>query len=257
VVAVYLAVLVMMSAGIVVAAHALVPTPDTDGAIPPGGAPYAAVPAPVAAVVQPPAPTSSDGLPVVDPAWLARTARRSGVPQTALTAYARASLRAPGSCHLGWTTLAAIGWVESHHGTIGKRVLDLDGTSSTPIVGPALDGSGGFGAIPTTETGTRLHGDNRWDHAVGPMQFITSTWLQWGADGDGDGVVDPQDVDDAAWAAARYLCADGRDLSDGSGWSGGIFSYNHSQAYLDSIYAAASAYAERTEHTQRTQRSSR
>jgi len=238
--------LVALVAALVAAARWVTPEPDLGG-VPLGGAPYA----PVQAAAAAPAVPAAEGvgparLPRVDQAWLTRTATRAGIPQTALAAYARATLRAPRGCGLGWTTLAAIGWVESHHGTLGDRVLGLDGTSSTPIVGPALDGDGGFSAIPATRAGTRLHGDPRWDHAVGPMQFITSTWRAWGADGDGDGRRDPQDIDDAAWAAARYLCADGRDLTSGAGWSGGIFSYNTSQAYLDSIYAAATAYAERT-----------
>ncbi|MCY7396135.1 MAG: lytic murein transglycosylase, partial [Nocardioides sp.] len=164
---------------------------------------------------------------------------------TALAAYARATLRAPQACGLGWTTLAALRWVESQHGTLGGRILGLDGVSSQPVLGPALDGAAGFRAIPASRRGTALHGDARWDHALGPMQFITSTWQQWGADGDGDGSRDPQDVDDAAWAAARYLCADGHDLGGGAGWSAAIYSYNRSQAYLDSIYATASEYAAR------------
>lgn len=217
------------------------------GAVPVGGAPYAPVLAPAQAPAEPVAATvPGNGLPVVDPTWLRTTAASAGIPETALAAYARATLRAPKRCGLGWTTLAAVGYVESHHGTIGDRVLGLDGVSSSPILGPALDGEGGFAAIPSSAAGTALHGDAQWDHALGPMQFITSTWERWGADGDGDGRVDPQDVDDAAWAAARYFCADGRDLTSGAGWSAGVFSYNHSQEYLDSIYATASEYARRT-----------
>ncbi len=54
-------------------------------------------------------------------------------------------------------------------------------------------------AAPSTVTPT-------YDRAVGPMQFLPGTWGRWGSDGDRDGVSDPQDVDDAALAAARYLC---------------------------------------------------
>ncbi len=78
------------------------------------------------------------------------------------------------------------------------------------------------------------------------MQFIPSTWEQWGADGDGDGTADPNDIDDAAYAAARYLCADGNDLASSIGWSGSVFSYNHSSTYVAAVHAAATAYAERT-----------
>lgn len=215
------------------------------GEVLPHAAPYApaAVPAPP---TRPAAPARTPGdLPVVDPAWASATAARTGVPITAMTAYARATLRAPAGCHLGWTTLAGVGWIESQHGTLGERILGLDGVASTPILGPALDGAGDVAAIAATPRGTALHGDPRWDHALGPMQFITDTWRRWGADGDGDGRRDPQDLDDAAWSAARYLCAGGRDLGDGPGWSAGILSYNRSQAYLDAVYATASTYAVR------------
>jgi hypothetical protein len=43
-----------------------------------------------------------------------------------------------------------------------------------------------------------------------------------------------------------YLCADGHDLTSGAGWADAIFSYNHAQSYVDSVYAAAKAYADRT-----------
>ncbi len=48
-------------------------------------------------------------------------------------------------------------------------------------------------------------------------------------------------------SAARYLCADGHDLASGAGWADAVFSYNHSQSYIDDVYAAATAYAERTD----------
>ena len=121
-----------------------------------------------------------------------------------------------------------------------------DGRSSTPILGPALDGEGGFAAIPATPETATWHGDPRWDHAVGPLQFIPATWVTWGADGDGDGDADPNDIDDAAATAVRYLCADGHDLTTGSGWAQAVFSYNHAQAYVDAVRAAAVEYAGRT-----------
>ncbi len=44
---------------------------------------------------------------------------------------------------------------------------------------------------------------------MGPLQFIPSTWRSWGVDANGDGVADPNQIDDAALAAGRYLCAAG------------------------------------------------
>jgi membrane-bound lytic murein transglycosylase B len=85
-----------------------------------------------------------------------------------------------------------------------------------------------------------------WQRATGPLQLLPSTWARWGSDGDGDGVADPQDLDDAAYAAARYLCASRGDLGTGRGWSTAVFSYNHSTAYVRSVHDAAQAYADRT-----------
>jgi membrane-bound lytic murein transglycosylase B len=207
---------------------------------------YVDAPAPAARAGRPVKPGRPIGPQRVDPGWVADTAAKAGIPAPAVRAYANAQLGEPRDCDVGWTTLAGIGWVESQHGTIGGRTLGDDGHSSTPVLGPALDGHGKLAAIPSTAETTRWHGDPRWDHAVGPLQFIPSTWETWGADGDGDGVADPNDLDDAAYAAVRYLCADGHDLTSGSGWADAIFSYNHAQSYVDSVYAAAQAYADRT-----------
>ncbi len=182
----------------------------------------------------------------VDPAWFAATARTSGVPGVALRAYAAAALTVADEqpqCHLGWTTLAGIGEVESGHGTHGGTSLGADGRPRTPIIGPALDGREGFATIASDPESAARHGDTRWDHAVGPFQFIGSTWARWQADGDGDAVADPQDVDDAALAAGRYLCASGADLRTGEGWTRAVHSYNHSDEYVAAVLAAASRYA--------------
>jgi membrane-bound lytic murein transglycosylase B len=185
---------------------------------------------------------------VVDRHWLSTTARATGIPRTAMRAYAVAELRmrteAP-ACKLGWVTLAGIGYVESLHGTIGGRTLAADGHSEPPILGPALNGKGKVAAIPATSQSAQWHGDAVWDHAVGPLQFLPSTWATWGADGDRDGVKDPNDLDDAVVAAARYLCADGHSL-EGTGWGEAVYSYNHSNAYVRSVYDAASTYAAAT-----------
>ncbi len=175
---------------------------------------------------------------------VAALARRTGIPVPAVRAYARAQRGAPRGCHVGWTTLAGIGWVESRHGTLGGRTLHADGRSSSPIVGPALDGHGRFAAIRATPGSAALHGDVVWEHAVGPMQFLPSTWARWASDGDDDGRADVLDLDDGAAGAARYLCASGGDLGATVGWEKAVLAYNHSDAYVAQVYAAAAAYAD-------------
>jgi membrane-bound lytic murein transglycosylase B len=194
------------------------------------------------------APVRPGTVPVVDPAWVQRTAAATGLPAVAVRAYATASLRLgqeqPG-CGLGWSTLAGIGQVESVHGTLGGRTLLADGRASRPIIGPALDGRGPVAAIRADGSATALHGDATWDHAVGPLQFLPSTWDQWGGDGDGDGTADPQDLDDAAYAAGRYLCASGGDLRQGADWQQAVFSYNHASSYVAAVYTAALGLSDR------------
>jgi len=95
--------------------------------------------------------------------------------------------------------------------------------------------------------GGYFDGDPVWDRAIGPFQFIPSTWAAWQSDGNGDGIADPQNVDDAAIAAARYLCADHRDLAKGDDWLRAIMSYNNSVQYVQDVYAAAQLYARSAE----------
>ncbi|WP_053646096.1 lytic transglycosylase domain-containing protein, partial [Streptomyces sp. XY431] len=161
---------------------------------------------------------------------------RSGpaLPETVFAAYRKAEaalvLRSPG-CHLPWQLLAAIGEVES--GQAGRGAVDAGGTTFRPILGPALNGAG-FAAIGDTDGG-RFDGDTQWDRAVGPMQFIPSTWASWGVDANGDGKADPNNIYDAAEAAGRYLCAGGRDLSDPAQLDRAILGYNHSGEYLRTV----------------------
>ena len=177
--------------------------------------------------------------------WAAQVAAATGVPARALQAYGNAELamRAdqPG-CKISWATLAGIGRIESNHGQYAGAVLGADGRPSKPIIGVPLDGSAGVQAIGDTDGG-RYDGDAGVDRAVGPMQFIPSTWRKWASDGSGDGLGDPQQIDDAALAAARYLCAGGRDMASPSGWWAGILSYNNSTEYAQKVFGLADGYA--------------
>jgi soluble lytic murein transglycosylase-like protein len=104
---------------------------------------------------------------------------------------------------LSWTVLAAIGQVESDHGR---------------NMGPSSAG------------------------ALGPMQFLPSTWRSYGVDGDGDGKRNIWDPYDAVPAAADYLCKNGAGRG-GSGLYAAIFAYNHSDTYVRRVLSIAAAYA--------------
>jgi len=184
-------------------------------------------------------------VPQADPAWLDRVASATGIPRRALQAYAAAQLRLmveQPDCQVSWPTLAAIGEVESEHGTYAGGELAADGTTTVPVIGIPLDGTAGTAAIPDTDGG-RLDGDTEWDRAVGPMQFIPTTWAIWGTSADG-GEPDPHDIDDAALSAARYLCADGRVMTTAQGWWEAVLAYNRSEKYAEKVLAIASDYAE-------------
>ena len=106
---------------------------------------------------------------------------------------------------LSWTILAAIGQIES-----------ADGQN----MGPSSAG------------------------ALGPMQFLPSTWAQWGIDGFGPaGSPDIMNPFDAVPAAARMLCADGASAGTQDGLRRAIFAYNHAEWYVNEVLALAARYA--------------
>ena len=106
---------------------------------------------------------------------------------------------------LSWTVLAAIGQIES-----------ADGQNE----GPSTAG------------------------ALGPMQFLPSTWQTWGTDGFGDtGTPNIMNPFDAVPSAARLLCADGA-ASGGQGLRTAIFDYNHASWYVDEVLTLAGEYAQ-------------
>ncbi|MZD06672.1 hypothetical protein GTW43_16430 [Streptomyces sp. SID5785] len=155
----------------------------------------------------------------------------AGIPASVLAAYRRAEKtlgRTDPGCRLPWQLLAGIGKVESGQARGGD--VDAHGTTRHRITGPALNGDG-FALIRDTENGA-WDGDAVYDRAVGPMQFLPGTWRRWGADGNGDGRADPNNIFDAALGAGNYLCAGGRDLGTPGGLERGILSYNYSRDYL-------------------------
>jgi hypothetical protein len=105
---------------------------------------------------------------------------------------------------LSWTVLAAIGQIES-----------ADGQN----MGPSTAG------------------------ALGPMQFLPSTWRTWGIDGFGDtGRPNIMNPFDAVPSAARLLCADGA-ASGGQSLRSAIFDYNHATWYVNEVLTLAAEYA--------------
>lgn len=181
--------------------------------------------------------------------WADPIAEETSISSAAIRAYGNAELVAAQSwpeCHLSWGTLAGLGFVETRHGTYSghlfdSRSIDADGNVLPPIIGVPLDGSPGFAEVKDTDSG-ELDGDPQFDRAVGPMQFIPESWKRYGRDANGDGVADPNNIDDAALAAANLLC-DGRDLATADGWTNAIYSYNMSNDYLVKVQNAAASYA--------------
>ena len=109
---------------------------------------------------------------------------------------------------LDWTYLAAIGKIETDHGRYNAGGACITG--------------------PSTPYGS----------AMGPMQFIGSTWDSVGVDGDGDGVKDPCNYRDAIPAAANYLSQSGAP----GDWYGAIFAYNNADWYVNDVMDQADQY---------------
>lgn len=164
------------------------------------------------------------------------------VPRLVLDAYQRAALRVRGEgCQLAWWGLAGIGKVESNHGRAQHAHLTPIGDLVPHIIGIQLNGSDGTQAVPATDGG-KYDGDPLFDHAVGPMQFLPSTWKVWGRDGHGAGDPDPNNVYDAALGAASYLCAASTALFTDDGLRTAYLSYNHSDDYVTEVLAYAHVY---------------
>jgi len=159
-----------------------------------------------------------------------------GIPEVVLAAYRNAELALASSlpgCGLRWNLLAGIGRIESAHAASGRT--DAAGTSVSPIFGPALDGT-----LPGNEI--IKASDGGYVRAIGPMQFLPSTWGMYSADGNGDGVADPHNVFDAALAAGKYLCSGGLDLADGQQELRAVLRYNNSMAYAADVLSWSAAY---------------
>lgn len=240
--------LALLGAG-ALAAAALVPSTGIQPA-----ASDPAVPIPTATAAPTRTPTASvspaartNDTPIAelaDPAWVTRIAAAGNIPERALYAYAGAAIEVSTtspSCGLGWNTLAAIGLVETEHGSMNNATLNPDGTVTPAIIGIPLDGNG-TNPVPDTDVG-KIDGDTTWDRAVGPMQFIPSTWEAAAQDGNRDGTKDINQIDDAALGTAMHLCDVGGDLTKAENWIAAINAYNPSVDYNNRVAEAATHYA--------------
>jgi len=76
--------------------------------------------------------------------------------------------------------------------------------------------------------------------AQGPMQFMPETFAAYGVDGDGNGLVETNDLEDAVFSAAKYLCANG--AGDPARLRSALWHYNHDPAYVDQVATLAASY---------------
>lgn len=198
---------------------------------------------------EPPVAAASPGPGIagrVDADWLASTSEATGIPERALAAYAGAAMVKAidmPECGISWNTLAGVGATESDHGRHGGATVGDDGTVNPPIYGPPLNGGDGVEHIPDSDGGA-IDGDATIDRASGPFQFIPQSWRNWHIDANGDGVEDPQNIDDAAMATANYLCRVSIGMDTEEGWIAAISGFNSPQSYRDTVARFATRYAE-------------
>lgn len=128
---------------------------------------------------------------------------RREIPSLYLRSYEQAAQR----YGLDWAILAGIGKVECNHGRDGDPSCGREGSTNSAGAG-------------------------------GPMQFLASTWAQYGVDGDGDGRSDRWDPADAIFAAGNYLVASGAPRD----YRGAIYAYNHAGWYVADVLSWAARY---------------
>ncbi|MDQ0491296.1 bifunctional lytic transglycosylase/C40 family peptidase [Streptomyces cellulosae] len=174
-----------------------------------------------------------------DDGGIAEGGSAADIPPRMLTAYKNAVRQvgkySPKCQGMRWPILAGIAKVESNHAT-GRSIAD-NGDIRPKIYGVLLNGSGQGGnttVFPDTDGG-KWDGTANGERAVGPFQFLPSTWEGYGKDANGDKSADPHNADDAALGAAIYLCGGGRDLTRRSQLKAALLQYNHSSEYVANV----------------------
>ena len=155
--------------------------------------------------------------------WAAGLSGPLDIPERALIGYAGGELtlrREQPNCHLSWVTLAGIGKASSDHGRFGGGSLNADGAAARALGTVPLQGAAGEAAS---------------EQRSGPMQLTAAEWKR------GSGNV--QDIDDAATAAGRTLCAGGTDLQAGQSWWKAIANYRDSDLFRQQVLGNAQLYA--------------
>jgi Transglycosylase SLT domain len=138
-----------------------------------------------------------------DGATVPSSVARREIPPFYLRLYEEAGRR----FGLDWAVLAGIGKVECDHGRDPDPSCGQEGRTN-----PA--GAGG------------------------PMQFIGSTWMSYGVDGNGDGTADRWNPADAIFSAANYLHAAGAPRS----YRSALYAYNHAWWYVAEVEKWAGRY---------------
>ena len=123
--------------------------------------------------------------------------------------------------------------------TIPAPYLALYRSAAATCAGLPWTVLAGIGAVETGH-GANVHRSVK--GAVGPMQFLPSTFAEYGVDGDGDGVADIHNPADAIYSAARYLCLWGAGRG-GQALYDAIWAYNHADWYVRLVINYANAYA--------------
>lgn len=157
--------------------------------------------------------------------WAAGLSGALDIPERALVGYATGELtlrKEQPDCHLSWVTLAGIGKASSDHARFGGDSLGGNGTATKAL-----------GSVPLQGAAGEAPGEQR----SGPMQLTQQEWKRVR----GTGSI--QDVDDAAIAAGRVLCANGTDLQQGLGWWKAIANYRDSDLFRQQVLGNAQLYA--------------
>ena len=190
----------------------------------------------------PPVPSEMAALPAAfSPAGSSQDPA-SGVP-AAPEAYRHAAAlvdAADPACNVDWALVAAIGKVESNHGTYAGNGIDDLGTVRPGIYGLPLNGRNDTATIPTSTAApwTATHSGT----ARSARWSIPTTWASSASTATATAPRTRQNITDAATATAVYLCLGPGDLTQPSDPRSAVLRYNQSDAYVQQVVTIADSY---------------